>query len=62
MQPWEKNNRNSIRREAIDALETVISRLNELDDDKSTSFWLDSLESISYLEIVKDNLMDDMED
>ena len=49
---WEKNNRNGIRREAIEALGTAISRLTELDD----------LDSISYMEMVKDNLMAEMED
>ena len=34
---WEKNNRNSIREEVIEALGTVISRLDELDWDESTS-------------------------
>ena len=49
---WERNNRNSMREEAIDALGTAISRLNELDD----------TDSISYLEIVLDNLQQGMED
>ena len=49
---WERNNRNSIRREAIEGLNTAVSRLTELDDN----------DSISYLEIVRDNLMNEMED
>ena len=51
---WEKNNRNSIRREAIDALGTVISRLNELDH---LSFEL----SVN-LAFLRDKLRQEMED
>ena len=49
---WEKNNRNSMREEAIEALNTAVSRLTELDDN----------DSISYLEIVRDNMQQDMEE
>ena len=41
-----------LREEAIEALNTAVSRLTELDD----------TESISYLEIVLDNLQQGMED
>ena len=49
---YERNCRNMCRESAIEALRIVISRLEELDDD----------ESISYMEIVLDNLKQGMED
>ena len=51
---WERNNRNSIRREAIEAIGTVLSRLNELDH---LSFEL----SVN-LAFLRDKLRQEMED